>query len=75
MFYAADSANGREPMVIGVHGGDSKEDDRHSCNFDEVGSMSSERSRSRSISGERSRSQLKLGPDLRSKSLSRDPCS
>ena len=70
VFGAANSANVPELMVICVHERDSKEDERHSDSFDEVGSMSGERSRSRSISGERSQS--KLGPDLRSRSLSRD---
>ena len=60
VFDAAHSANAPKPMVIGVHEGDSKEEDRHSGIFDEVGSKSSEKSRSRSISGERSRSQSKL---------------
>ena len=72
---AADSANAPEPMVIGVNEGDSKEDERHSGNFDDVGSMSSDRSRSRSISGERSRPQSKLGPGSRTRSLSRDSVS
>ena len=72
VFGAADSANAPEPMVIGFNEGDTKEDERHSGNFDEVGSMSSERSRSRSISGTQSRLKSKLGPGLRSRSLSRD---
>ena len=68
VFGAADSANAQEPMVISVYERDSNEGERYSDNFDEVGSMSGERSRSRSMSGERSMPESKLGPDLRSRS-------